>query len=135
MRRSSLTQSATLTACRCAAGRPGFVSRSFHSALAFGSCAALGALARWPRASLCVAGCVAGCADARRQEFLRTTEAAFRTHALWRNATEEELEASGEGLEKYLMTKIYARTFAVVPDDVERDRVRPRALRAQQQRP
>ena len=65
-----------------------------------------------------------------RQEFLRTTEAAFRSHPLWSKATEEELEASGEGLEKYLLTKIYARTFAVVPDDVERDRVRPYCLAA-----
>ena len=55
---------------------------------------------------------------------MRTTEAAFRTHPLWRSASEEELEASGEGLEKYLMTKLYSRTFAVVPDDIERDRVR-----------
>jgi hypothetical protein len=62
----------------------------------------------------------------RPQEFLRTTEAAFRTHPLWRAASEEELEASGEGLEKYLMTKIHGRTFAVVPEDVERDRVRAR---------
>ena len=28
------------------------------------------------------------------------------------------------------MTKIYARTFAVVPDDVERDRVRVRGARS-----
>ena len=75
-----------------------------------------------PRAQRARPLAVLTCAAA--QEFLRTTEAAFRTHPLWRNATEEELEASGEGLEKYLMTKIYARTFAVVPDDVERDRVR-----------
>jgi hypothetical protein len=61
----------------------------------------------------------------RPQEFLRTTEAAFRTHPLWRAASEEEIEASGEGLEKYLMTKIHGRTFAVVAEDVERDRVRP----------
>lgn len=83
----------------------------------------------------CAPGAVAHGADALlRQEFLRTTEAAFRTHSLWRNATEEELEASGEGLEKYLMTKIYGRTFAVVPDDVERDRVRSRRRSAAAQR-
>ena len=63
--------------------------------------------------------------DAERvQDFLSKTEAAFRSHPLWRGASEDEIEASGEGLEKYLMTKIHARTFAVVPEDVERDRVR-----------
>ncbi len=69
------------------------------------------------------------------QEFLRATEAAFRTHALWRGASEEEVEASGEGLEKYLMTKIHGRTFAVLAEDVERDRVRRRRHGAREQTP
>ena len=66
----------------------------------------------------------AGDRDGERvQAFLSTTEAVFRTHPLWRGVGEEELEASGEGLEKYLLTKLHARTFAVVAEDVERDAV------------
>jgi len=64
---------------------------------------------------------------AARQAFLSSTEAAFRTHPLWRGVSEEELEASGEGLEKYLLTKLHGRTFAVVAEDVEKDRVRAAA--------
>ena len=57
-------------------------------------------------------------ADSRRiQEFLCTTESAFRGHPMWRDATQDELEASGEGLEKYLMTKLHPLTFAAMPDD------------------
>jgi len=57
-------------------------------------------------------------ADSRRiQEFLCTTESAFRGHSMWRDATQDELEASGEGLEKYLMTKLHPLTFAAMPDD------------------
>ena len=48
---------------------------------------------------------------------MRTTESAFRGHPMWRDATEDELEASGEGLEKYLMTKLHPLTFAAMPDD------------------
>jgi hypothetical protein len=62
------------------------------------------------------------------QVFLSQTEALFITHPLWRNASAEELEASGEALEKYVMTKLHARTFAVVGEDVERDRVRSLGL-------
>ncbi|EEH55402.1 uncharacterized protein MICPUCDRAFT_34555 [Micromonas pusilla CCMP1545] len=58
---------------------------------------------------------------ARVQEFLRETERAFRGHPAWRGASQEELDASGEGLEKYLMTKLYPKTFAVAPDDVAAD--------------
>jgi hypothetical protein len=38
--------------------------------------------------------------------------------------SEDELESSGEGLEKYLMTKIHGRTFATLAEDVERDKAR-----------
>jgi hypothetical protein len=61
---------------------------------------------------------------------LSSTEAAFRTHPLWRGVSEEELDASGEGLEKYLLTKLHGRTFAAVAEDVEKDRVRPALWRA-----
>lgn len=55
------------------------------------------------------------------QDFMTTMEEAFKGHPLWTGATPEELENAGEGLEKYLMTKLYPRTFATVPEEVERD--------------
>ncbi|CAM6017689.1 unnamed protein product, partial [Sphagnum balticum] len=55
------------------------------------------------------------------QTFLSTTEGAFQAHPLFANATDEELESAGEGLEKYLMTKLFARAFAPVPEEVEHD--------------
>ncbi|KAI5071591.1 hypothetical protein GOP47_0013842 [Adiantum capillus-veneris] len=55
------------------------------------------------------------------QEFMATMEGTFKGHPLWAGATQEELENAGEGLEKYLMTKLYSRTFASVPEEVEHD--------------
>ncbi|KAG6546621.1 hypothetical protein Mapa_011810 [Marchantia paleacea] len=55
------------------------------------------------------------------QEFLASTEYAFKAHPLWAGATDEELESSGEGLEKYLMTKLWPRAFSPVPEDAEID--------------
>ncbi|KAK7351152.1 hypothetical protein VNO77_10387 [Canavalia gladiata] len=55
------------------------------------------------------------------QEFLANMEAAFRAHPLWSGCSEEELESAGEGLEKYVMTKLFARVFASLPDDVKLD--------------
>ncbi|KAH9550887.1 hypothetical protein CY35_10G095400 [Sphagnum magellanicum] len=55
------------------------------------------------------------------QTFLSTTEGAFQAHPLFANATDEELESAGEGLEKYLMTKLFARAFAPLPEEVEHD--------------
>lgn len=55
------------------------------------------------------------------QDFMTTMEGAFKGHPLWTGATPEELENAGEGLEKYLMTKLYFRTFASVPEEVEHD--------------
>ncbi|MCO5614860.1 hypothetical protein L7F22_069145 [Adiantum nelumboides] len=55
------------------------------------------------------------------QEFITTMEGTFKGHPLWAGATPEELENAGEGLEKYLMTKLYSRTFASVPEEVEHD--------------
>ncbi|XP_074273269.1 vacuolar protein sorting-associated protein 9A-like isoform X2 [Silene latifolia] len=48
-------------------------------------------------------------------------EAAFRAHPLWAGCSEEELESAGEGLEKYVMTKLYDHVFASVPEDVKAD--------------
>ncbi|CAA7405940.1 unnamed protein product [Spirodela intermedia] len=55
------------------------------------------------------------------QEFLANMEAAFRAHSLWAGCSEEELESAGEGLEKYVMTKLFNRAFASIPEDVNRD--------------
>ncbi|CAJ1974167.1 unnamed protein product [Sphenostylis stenocarpa] len=55
------------------------------------------------------------------QAFLAKMEADFRAHSLWAGCSEEELESAGEGLEKYVMTKLFARVFASVPDDVKLD--------------
>ncbi|KAF3789983.1 Vacuolar sorting-associated protein 9A [Nymphaea thermarum] len=55
------------------------------------------------------------------QEFLSSMEGAFRTHSLWAGASEEELESAYEGLEKYVMTKLYSRAFASVPEEVKHD--------------
>lgn len=60
--------------------------------------------------------------DARLvQSFMDQTEAHFRGHSLWAGASEEELDASGEGLEKYLMTKLHARTFGSSALDKQQD--------------
>ncbi|KAG8378333.1 hypothetical protein BUALT_Bualt08G0126500 [Buddleja alternifolia] len=55
------------------------------------------------------------------QEFLGSMEAAFRAHSLWAGSSEEELESAGEGLEKYVMTKLFPRVFASIPEDVSAD--------------
>ncbi|KAI4307331.1 hypothetical protein L6164_030532 [Bauhinia variegata] len=55
------------------------------------------------------------------QEFLANMEAAFRAHPLWAGCSVEELESAGEGLEKYVMTKLFTRVFASLPDDVKLD--------------
>ncbi|XP_020519051.1 vacuolar protein sorting-associated protein 9A isoform X2 [Amborella trichopoda] len=66
-------------------------------------------------------------ADAERdgkklQDFLLTMEAAIKDHPLWYGATEEEIDSAIEGLEKYLMTKLFSRTFASSLADVKRDK-------------
>ncbi|CAJ2644287.1 unnamed protein product [Trifolium pratense] len=55
------------------------------------------------------------------QDFLANMEAAFKAHPLWSGCSEDELESAGEGLEKYVMTKLFARVFASLPDDVKLD--------------
>ncbi|CAM9001491.1 unnamed protein product [Rhodiola kirilowii] len=55
------------------------------------------------------------------QDFLSNMEAAFRAHPLWAGCSEEELDSAGEGLEKYVMTKLFTRVFASLPDDIELD--------------
>lgn len=55
------------------------------------------------------------------QEFLITMEEAFRSHPLWAGATEDELDSAGEGLEKYLMTKLFNHAFGSLPEDAKHD--------------
>ncbi|KAL4295879.1 hypothetical protein GQ457_12G014990 [Hibiscus cannabinus] len=55
------------------------------------------------------------------QAFFANMEAAFRAHPLWAGCSEEELDSAGEGLEKYVMTKLFTRVFASLPDDVKHD--------------
>ncbi|XP_065006602.1 vacuolar protein sorting-associated protein 9A-like [Musa acuminata AAA Group] len=55
------------------------------------------------------------------QEFLANMEGAFRAHTLWAGSSEEELESSGEGLEKYIMTKLFNHVFASVQEDANSD--------------
>ncbi|KAK4391159.1 Beta-1,3-galactosyltransferase 7 [Sesamum angolense] len=55
------------------------------------------------------------------QEFLGNMEATFRAHSLWAGSSEEELESAGEGLEKYVMTKLFTRVFASISEDVKAD--------------
>ena len=57
------------------------------------------------------------------QGFLEAAETTFRGHAVWRGAGEAELEAAGDFLEKYLLTKLHPRIFAAYPADRERDEV------------
>ncbi|XP_061987841.1 vacuolar protein sorting-associated protein 9A-like isoform X3 [Populus nigra] len=60
--------------------------------------------------------------DSKRvQEFFSTMEAAIMEHPLWAGATDDEFDCSMEGLEKYIMTKLFSRTFAISPEDVKTD--------------
>ncbi|XP_034675477.1 vacuolar protein sorting-associated protein 9A-like isoform X3 [Vitis riparia] len=57
----------------------------------------------------------------RLQDFLLTMEDVIRDHPLWVGATEEEIDSAIEGLEKYVMTKLFSRTFAASPEDAKAD--------------
>jgi len=66
----------------------------------------------------------------RVRAFLRDTEHAFLSHPAWRGASSAELEASGEGLEKYVMTKAHGRTFGRGARDETRDEALRRRIGA-----
>lgn len=55
------------------------------------------------------------------QQFFANMEASFRAHPLWSTGSEEELDSAGEGLEKYIMTKLFPRVFASHQDDIKQD--------------
>ncbi|KAG5520303.1 hypothetical protein RHGRI_033017 [Rhododendron griersonianum] len=57
----------------------------------------------------------------RLQDFLLTMETSIRDHPLWDGASEEEIDSAIEGLEKYVMTKLFARTFASSHEDANTD--------------
>ncbi|XP_062030212.1 vacuolar protein sorting-associated protein 9A-like [Rosa rugosa] len=57
------------------------------------------------------------------QNFFAQMEVDFRVHPLWAGCSEEELDSAGEGLEKYVMTKLFTRVFASLPDDVKLDNI------------
>ncbi|KAK4760639.1 hypothetical protein SAY87_005532 [Trapa incisa] len=57
----------------------------------------------------------------RVQEFYLAMENSIRDHPLWSGASEEEIDYSIEGLEKYVMTKLFSRTFACTPEDSKID--------------
>lgn len=58
---------------------------------------------------------------ARVQAFFAEMEAAIRGHPLWADATHQEIDHALEGLEKYIMTKLFDRTFASSPEDAAAD--------------
>ncbi|CAF1788521.1 BnaC09g47180D [Brassica napus] len=55
------------------------------------------------------------------QEFFTKMEAAFRAHPLWSGSSEEDLDSAADGLEKYVMTKLFTRVFASNTEDVISD--------------
>ncbi|XP_037415134.1 vacuolar protein sorting-associated protein 9A-like isoform X2 [Triticum dicoccoides] len=58
---------------------------------------------------------------ARVQAFFTEMEAAIRGHPLWAEATHQEIDHALEGLKKYIITKLFDRTFAASPKDAAAD--------------
>ncbi|KAL6638247.1 hypothetical protein ACP70R_025819 [Stipagrostis hirtigluma subsp. patula] len=60
--------------------------------------------------------------DGRKvQAFLAEMEGAIRDHPLWANATGQEIDHALEGLEKFIMTKLFDRTFGSSAEDAMAD--------------
>ncbi|KAG8098908.1 hypothetical protein GUJ93_ZPchr0013g37667 [Zizania palustris] len=57
----------------------------------------------------------------RVQTFFAEMETAIKDHPLWADATNQEIDHALEGLEKYIMTKLFDRTFAPSAEDVKED--------------
>ncbi|KAG0546728.1 hypothetical protein BDA96_01G018600 [Sorghum bicolor] len=55
------------------------------------------------------------------QAFFTEMESAIRDHPLWANATNQEIDHALEGLEKYVMTKLFDRTFGTSTEDAVTD--------------
>ncbi|KQK12196.1 hypothetical protein BRADI_1g02117v3 [Brachypodium distachyon] len=58
---------------------------------------------------------------ARVQAFFTAMETTIREHPLWANATHQEIDHALEGLEKYIMTKLFDRTFVSSAEDAAAD--------------
>ncbi|KAL6909532.1 hypothetical protein ACP4OV_001813 [Aristida adscensionis] len=58
---------------------------------------------------------------ARVQAFLAEMEGAIRDHPLWAGATGQEIDHALEGVEKYIMTKLFDRAFASSAVDAAAD--------------
>uniref|UniRef100_I1JVP8 VPS9 domain-containing protein n=2 Tax=Glycine max TaxID=3847 RepID=I1JVP8_SOYBN len=57
----------------------------------------------------------------RVQDFFVSMEAAIRDHSLWTTASEEDIDCAMQGLEKYIMTKLFSRTFSASAEDAKID--------------
>ncbi|CAD5178624.1 unnamed protein product [Musa acuminata subsp. malaccensis] len=55
------------------------------------------------------------------QDFLAMMETTIKEHPLWAHATYEEIDSAIEGLEKYIMTKLFTHTFASSSEDAKLD--------------
>mmetsp|Transcript_16201 Transcript_16201/g.41387 ORF Transcript_16201/g.41387 Transcript_16201/m.41387 type:complete len:685 (+) Transcript_16201:495-2549(+) len=66
----------------------------------------------------------------RVQQFLASCDGSFQTHPLWAGTDEASIEAAGEGLEKYIMTKLYDKCFRLAASDREGDELLFTHLRA-----
>ncbi|KAL4458115.1 hypothetical protein ABPG75_012980 [Micractinium tetrahymenae] len=64
------------------------------------------------------------------QAFLAQSEAAFRQHPVWRGSQPEVLDQAVEGLEKYVMSKVWRQTFGACDEDRERDERYQRLMQA-----
>eukprot|EP00667_Euglena_gracilis_P005284 EG_transcript_5322 len=53
--------------------------------------------------------------------FLQAIQSSIAAHPLWKGASPHELEIAAEGTEKYVMTKIYAKAFSPLVEDVQKD--------------
>lgn len=51
------------------------------------------------------------------QTFFAAMETTIKEHPLWANSTHQEIDHALEGLEKYIMTKLFDRTFAASVED------------------
>eukprot|EP00996_Jenningsia_fusiforme_P006717 NODE_836_length_1870_cov_14.971993_g758_i0.p1 GENE.NODE_836_length_1870_cov_14.971993_g758_i0~~NODE_836_length_1870_cov_14.971993_g758_i0.p1 ORF type:complete len:566 (-),score=79.14 NODE_836_length_1870_cov_14.971993_g758_i0:112-1809(-) len=53
--------------------------------------------------------------------FLTEMQGSVAQHPLWKDANPEELDKAAEGLEKYVMTRLYPKAFAPSIEDVQKD--------------
>lgn len=57
------------------------------------------------------------------QHFLEKMEKEFSKHRLWKTFPVEDQIIANEGLEKYILTKLYERSFMSYTEDKERDKI------------